>query len=80
MLTTPGYVFRIGRIPLLIEVINEISDIDFETIFRNKDYVELSDSTQIPIISLDNLIINKSSTDREKDKADLEQLKRLKNG
>ena len=80
MLTTPGHVFRIGRTPLLIEVINEISGIDFETTFNNKDFVELSDSTQIPIISLDDLIINKSATDREKDKADLEQLKRLKNG
>lgn len=80
MLTTPGHVFRIGRTPLLIEVINEISGIDFETTFKNKEFVELADSTQIPIISLDDLIINKSSTERDKDKADLAHLLKLKNG
>ncbi len=78
-LTTPGHVFRIGRTPLLIEVLNEISGIDFKSCFNNKEYFKVDKEIKIPIISLDDLITNKSSIDRMKDKADLEYLLKIKN-
>ena len=77
-LTTPGHDFRIGRTPLLIEVFNEISGINFKSCFDKKEYVEVDGEFKIPIISLDDLITNKSSTDRIKDKADLEYLLQIK--
>jgi predicted nucleotidyltransferase len=80
MLTTLGHVFRIGRTPMLIEIINEISGIDFDTTFQHKQYFELADSLKVPIISLEDLIINKSSTNRQKDKADLEYLLKIQKG
>ena len=77
MLTTKGNVFRIGRTPLRIEVINEISGVDFADAFSNRVFFELKDQLRIPIISVDDLFKNKSSTGRAKDKADLEELRKF---
>ena len=77
MLTTKGNVFRIGRAPLRIEVINEISGVDFDDAFSNKEFIELKDKLRIPIISVEDLFKNKSSTGRDKDKADLEELRKF---
>ena len=77
MLTTKGNVFRIGRAPLRIEVINEISGVDFEDAFSNKEFVELEDQLRIPIISAKDLFKNKSSTGRAKDIADLEEIRKF---
>ena len=77
MLTIKGNVFRIGRAPLRIEVINEISGVDFNDAFSNKEFIELDDQLRIPIISLEDLFKNKSSTERAKDKADLEELRKF---
>ena len=77
MLTTKGNVFRIGRTPLRIEVINEISGVDFDDAFNNKEFIELKDQLRIPIISVEDLFKNKSSTGRAKDKADLEELRKF---
>ncbi|MFC2112676.1 nucleotidyltransferase [Bacteroidota bacterium] len=77
MLTTKGNVFRIGRVPLRIEIINEISGVDFDDAFIHKEYVELENQLRIPIISVDDLFKNKSSTGRAKDMADLEELRKF---
>ena len=77
MLTTRGHVFRIGRAPLRIEIINEISGVEFSQAFKNKEIFELAGQISIPIISLDDLFKNKSSTGRTKDMADLEELRKL---
>ena len=77
MLTTKGHVFRIGRAPLRIEILNEISGVDFDAAFSNREYIELEDQLRIPIISVDDLFKNKSSTGRTKDKADLEELRKF---
>ena len=77
MLTIKGNVFRIGRAPLRIEVINEISGVDFDDAFSNKEFIELEDQLRIPIISVEDLFKNKSSTCRAKDKADLEELRKF---
>ena len=76
MLTTKGNVFRIGNSPLRIEVINEISGVDFKDAYKNREFIELEDHLRIPVISLEDLFKNKSSTGRTKDKADLEELRK----
>ena len=77
MLTIKGNVFRIGRAPLRIEVINQISGVDFDNAYSNKEFIELEDQLRIPIISVEDLFKNKSSTGRAKDKADLEELRKF---
>jgi len=74
MLKTPGHVFKIGRTPLMIEVLNSIDSVPFNEGFRNRAYIEIESNLTIPIISLDDLIKNKASTERTKDKLDVEQL------
>jgi predicted nucleotidyltransferase len=77
MLTQKGNVFRIGRAPLRIEIINEISGVSFDKAFNNRDHIEMEDSLRIPVISVEDLFKNKSSTGRKKDEADLEELRKL---
>jgi hypothetical protein len=77
MLTTKGNVFRIGRAPLRIEIVNEISGVDFTDAYKNREFVDVEDQLRIPVISLDDLFKNKSSTGRAKDLADLEELRKF---
>ncbi|MGL1935591.1 MAG: hypothetical protein OCD01_11240 [Fibrobacterales bacterium] len=77
MLNTKGNVFRIGRTPLRIEVINEITGVSFLDAYTNKEYVELEDDFKVPIISIDDLFTNKSSTGRTKDQLDIEELRKF---
>jgi predicted nucleotidyltransferase len=77
MLTVKGNVFRIGRTPLRIKTINEISGVSFEEAFINRNHIKLEDNLRIPVISVEDLFKNKSSTGRKKDQADLEELRRL---
>jgi hypothetical protein len=77
MLTVKGNVFRIGRTPLRIKTINEISGVSFEEAFINRNHIKLEDNLRIPVISVEDLFKNKSSTGRIKDQADLEELRRL---
>jgi predicted nucleotidyltransferase len=77
MLTITGNVFRIGRAPLRIEIINDISGVSFKEAFSRKVFLELEDNFHIPIISIEDLIKNKSSTGRKKDEADIEELRKF---
>ena len=77
MLTTKGNVFRIGRAPLRIEIINEISGVGFDEAFSRKEYLELEGKLRIPVISIEDLFKNKASTGRKKDEADLEELRKF---
>ena len=78
MLLTKGGVFQMGRSPMKIEVINEISGVEFDEIYENREFVALEDNTQIPMISIDDIIRNKESTGRTKDLADVEMLKEIR--
>ncbi|HDS07392.1 MAG TPA: hypothetical protein ENO05_07165 [Bacteroides sp.] len=42
-----------------------------------RDHIELKDNLRIPVISVEDLFKNKSSTGRKKDEADLEELRKL---
>ena len=55
MLTTKGNVFRKGRAPLRTEVINEISGVEFDNAFSNREPIEPEDQLCIPVISVDDL-------------------------
>lgn len=71
-------VLQIGIAPYRIDILTDIDGIDFERAWKNKvDGVILGVRTNI--ISLKDLMLNKSSTDRPKDKLDMVQLKDLYN-
>jgi hypothetical protein len=71
-----GYLF-IGSPPLRIEVISNADGIDIKDCYKRKNVVEIDD-IKINIISKNDLIINKKSTNRLKDHADAEALENYK--
>jgi hypothetical protein len=69
-LTKSDMVFQMGVIPNRIDIITSIDGVDFDEAWHDKEFVDTSGLT-IPIISKTHLIINKSSTNRPKDKNDV---------
>lgn len=68
-------IVEIGREPLKIQVMNEISGVSFEEAESTKMLVSI-DGMEVPFISLEMLIKNKLSTKRDKDRIDAEILRR----
>ncbi|MDR0320737.1 MAG: hypothetical protein LBI28_04470, partial [Treponema sp.] len=71
-----GYLF-IGSPPLRIEVISNADGINIKDCYKRKNIVEI-DNVKINIISKDDLITNKKSTNRLKDHSDAEVLENYK--
>lgn len=71
-------VIQIGIEPNRIDILTDIDGVDFTNAWKNKIEVNF-DGLITYSLSLDDLILNKSSTQREKDKMDLIYLKELKN-
>lgn len=71
--TEEGIMFQIGIAPRRIDLITHIDGVDFKEAYETKKVIEV-DHLRIPFISRDNLIKNKRSTGREKDKLDAEYL------
>jgi len=71
-----GYIF-IGNSPMKIEVISNADGIDINDCYKRKNTVEI-DGVNIDIISKDDLIKNKKSTDRLLDHSDAEVLENIK--
>ncbi|MBI5574099.1 MAG: hypothetical protein HY919_06065 [Elusimicrobia bacterium] len=73
-----GIIFQIGIAPRRIDIITHIDGVIFEEAYKTKELVEI-ESIKIPFISKENLIKNKQSTGREKDKIDINYLEKNKN-
>lgn len=70
-------IVEIGREPLKIQVMTGISGVKFEECYPSRKIIEFS-GKEIPFISFDHLILNKSATKRGKDKVDVEELEKRK--
>ncbi len=68
-LKTPGMVFQIGLVPSRIDVITQIDGVEFEDAWKEHKTVEI-ENLQIPVIGKTQLLINKQSTGRAKDRND----------
>lgn len=68
-LKTPGMVFQIGIVPSRIDVITAIDGVEFEEAWREHKTIEI-ENLQIPVIGKTQLLINKQSTGRPKDRND----------
>jgi hypothetical protein len=73
--SAPGMVLQIGMIPRRIDIITEITGLNYDEASKDKEIVRI-DELAIPVISKQNLIINKLATGREKDRIDAEILKK----
>jgi predicted nucleotidyltransferase len=64
-----GIIFQIGVAPCRIDIITQISVVEFEQAYPKRKEIEI-DEIKVPVISKEDLIRNKESTGREKDKLD----------
>ena len=76
-LNRPNRVVQLGAKPNRIDLITSIEGVDFEHAWVNRVLGTL-DGIPVPFISLEDLILNKESTGRAKDKGDAEELRKRK--
>jgi len=69
-----GIIFQIGVAPRRIDIITKIDGVDFKKAYPDKQEVQIED-IKIPFLSKEDLIRNKESTGREKDKLDAKYLR-----
>lgn len=68
-LQTPGMVFQIGIVPSRVDVITQIDGVLFDDAWQEHKIVEI-EGLQVPVIGKTQLLINKKSTGRPKDRND----------
>ena len=68
-----GNVVRFGNSPIQIDIINEADGINIDECYSRKKIISVENVT-IPVISKEDLIINKKSTGRITDLGDIEKL------
>ena len=74
--TKPQNVFYFGKEPRRIDFVTMVSNVKFEDAYKEAVYFPLENS-QIPVIHYNQLILSKSTSDRAKDKADIEELQKI---
>jgi len=70
----PGIILQIGIAPRRIDILTKIDGLTYEEASKGKEIIEI-EALSIPVISKQNLIINKLASGREKDKIDAKNLK-----
>lgn len=68
-----GNVYRMGRSPVQVDIINEASGISFEDCYARRNVITVED-VRISTISKEDLIRNKKASGRHRDLADAEGL------
>ena len=69
----PDSIFRIGRPPLQIDLLSEVSGCNFEDCYARREVIS-RDNIEVSVISLHDLKANKQAAGRAKDLGDLEAL------
>ncbi|MBI3617650.1 MAG: hypothetical protein HY210_05480 [Candidatus Omnitrophica bacterium] len=72
-----GIIFQIGVAPRRIDLITQIDGVTFKDAYAHKELVKI-ENLHIPFLSKSDLIKNKESTGREKDKLDVKYLRQKK--
>jgi len=72
----PNSVLQIGIEPNRIDILTDIDGVNFEDAWQNKQLVKF-DEVQAYSLEINDLIKNKTASNRPKDKLDLVQLKAL---
>lgn len=74
-LSTPGTVYQVGLPPKRIDILTEISGVEFDEAWESK-IVQEADGLTIPFLSRQDLLRNKQASGRTKDLADIELLQK----
>lgn len=76
-LASPDLVFQIGLPPRRIDILTSITGVEFNEAWKNRIETTYGDAT-VPLIGLEELIVNKQSLGRPKDLLDLEALRKFR--
>ncbi len=71
-----GKFYRMGLPPLMIDILPEISGVDFDAAWKKRIVAEIEKGLQVPFIDAKSLIMSKLATGRPEDLADVEALRR----
>ena len=66
--------------PTASDVLQSISDVDFDEARGQRVMLEVEDGVRAPFLSLDHLLANKRESGRPQDLADVDHLMKMKNG
>lgn len=69
----PDQIIQLGRPPLRINIMTEVSGLDFSSCYPRREVRSFED-VDVPFIAIADLIQNKKATGRTKDLADAEEL------
>jgi len=69
-------VFTIWEPPKQVDFLTHINNLEFENANKRKVFANLN-NLKVPFLSVEDVIIYKMSTDRYKDKADIEELQKI---
>ena len=73
-LSRPGTVYQIGQPPRRIDIITQISGVDFDDAWQSR-VLETVDGLELPFLGREELLRNKLAAARTKDLADVELLR-----
>lgn len=73
---TKHLAFHFWEEPERVDCLTRISNVDFDDAFKQKTIADI-EGISVPIIQYKHLIMSKMSTDRLKDKADIEELQKI---
>lgn len=71
--SSEGVIFQIGNSPRRIDIVTTIDGITFDQAYANRKVLPI-EGLQVPVISLEDLIVNKRASGRKQDLADVEKL------
>ena len=73
---TPGTVVHLGVTPRRIDILTQITGVDYEEAEQDQVFINI-EGLKIPVIGLLHLIQNKNAVARPQDKADVARLEKL---
>lgn len=77
---TDGTIFQMGQPPERIDILQQVSGVDFDTAWEHRLEGMIDENTRAFVISKDDLIRNKLASGREQDLLDVKKLRAMKEG
>lgn len=74
-LLEPELVFQIGVAPNRIDILTDVSGVNFDAAWPRRELIRI-EGTEVPVIGRDDFIANKRATGRLRDLADIEDVER----
>lgn len=75
---TSAVMFYLGLEPQKIEFLTQLSLLEFDDSYLRKNIFVVDDELSVPFVHFNDLVLSKINTGRAKDKADIEELQKIR--